>query len=638
MSNLTSPPGYTLYMGMPNYPLTPHTTIASSNSNPTFAVFFYVLPNDGAAWLAPGFSVAPHVSDLTWAVSAGSLSDGLSAGAFRWRATSVSASYLLNRVNLIYTPTASNANVTTLNYVPPANMIGTYYNSPGGYIQYVGTQQAQYYIRQATGNQTGYTIEVYGQGVTYCWPNGQNGAWTFGSAPNITYTISSPDGAKVQIAQYVASSGITTTWTLYQSNGTTTVNQTNSTNSNILQVINLVSTTTGSTRQENITIEDGNNNVAVFKQRNYQTFNWGEEMVSEIDDPTALDSNGLNLTTTYTYYNTTQGDGEYSKLQSVTKPDGTWVQYDYYTDFARWGELEYVYTPFLDNPTSPSLATTTNCKLVTYSYLPERNVYSELNAGTATAINGTPAGLETITPALWTSTVYNEPMRTDAVQDYSAAGVYQTTVKKVFHNEADLWYNGKLYSQVNPDGTMVSASYWVGACTYNYLNSTAYYNSTVFTSISGASTWVENYLYGTVASTGTGSVQFTNDGVTGGNAIDPIYLTPYRSYRRQIQRDINGCPIIDVTEVYTGSGFQVTSWTTAVYDWQGLMWNYQKSTGEKWSCTRINGQINSEAKPDGTNIQYAFDPLMRTTQMNRMGMGASGLVPSSKCPGGKLHV
>src|SRR5580658_4951303 len=109
-----APPGYTVYVGQNGYPLLPRKTIPTPNyggggNSPGYEVFFYVVPNDGAAWLSPGFALPPKVSDVRWAVSAGSLASGLSAGTLRWRSTTV-AQTLLDAASLFYTPTTQTAN------------------------------------------------------------------------------------------------------------------------------------------------------------------------------------------------------------------------------------------------------------------------------------------------------------------------------------------------------------------------------------------------------------------------------------------------------------------------------------------------------------------------------------------------
>jgi len=631
------PPGYTLYMGLPGYPCTPHTTIAIPNYNGgtgTFIFFFYVIPSDGASWLAPGYATAPRLGDITWAVSTGSLASGYFAGAIRLRSSSVAQS-LLDSSSLLYAPTAATVTVTTQNYVPPPDIIGTYYETDNATIKYVTTLQAQYYIRRQGGFATkngGYTIEVYSQGVQYSWPGGDpTQAWTFAGADNIEYTISNPDNSwqgDVQITKLDRASNTIQKWTLSQTSGASTT----LTEVNALQIIKLVSTTIAGGRTETYNVWDNNNVPAISKNRTYQNFPWGEELTSEVDDP-----GNLAITTTYSYYNTTLGDGHYSKLSSVvhqstpTQVIGSWVQYDYYDDFARWGELAGVYTPWQDSPSSPTTVAS-NCKFVAYNYAPERTVFSELFAGTVTKILGVISGQEAILPTVSSSSIYsvmpigNQPIRTDIISDYSASGVAQVTVRKVFHNTADLVFNGKLYSQTNPDGTKTSASYWRG--TFNSWLGSSSWNASNFAPVSNASSWCETYLTGTASQGDPSAVQATTDGTTGGNAVDPVWMTPYKSYRRQVMRDAGGNPLFDVNEVYTGTGYQIISWTQNGYDGQGMLISYQKSTGEHYFCNRTAGVVTSERKPDGTGYTYTLDALLRVTNAEKASGSGNGIYPS----------
>ena len=260
-------------------------------------------------------------------------------------------------------------------------------------------------------------------------------------------------------------------------------------------------------------------------------------------------------------------------------------------------------------------------------------MFQTLNAGTQTKINGTLTAKEVITPSVslsgsYTSYLYsNEPMRTDTIQDYSVSGAYQTTTRTVFHNTSDPVYNGKLYSQVNPDGTKMSASYWKGSI-YSWLGGPSW-NSTSFVPLSTATTWVSTCLSGTSTQQDPTAVLYSNDGTTGGMAIDPVWMTPFRSYRRQTVTDIYGNPAYDVNEVFTGTGFQIISWHVTGYSWDGLLETDQDSSGSWTECIYTDGHLAVKINPDGTRmIVTAFDALMRVTQSETGSVGAIGSYPA----------
>lgn len=631
------PPGYTIYMGPAYWSMTARTSFITQDyagGSGTWLMNFYVLPSDGAARLAAGYCTPPHLGDVTWAISAGTLSCGASAGSLRWQSSTVAQS-LLDASSLNFTTSAPTIDASSSTYLtdgPVPDQVATYYY-PDGTIKYIGTNQVQIYVSRNSGTDSGYTIQVYSAGIPFTWTSDDpTQAWNFSGSCTDSYTISNPDSSwdgRVQIARSDTSSGQTDNWILAQSGATSSLTQTSS-----LRVITLVSTPISGGRTETYTVADNTGAIALQKNRTYQNFNWGEELVSEVSDP-----GGLALTTTYTYYNTTWADGHYSKLQSVTNPDGSWVLYNYFDDFAHWGQLASVSTPWQDSPSTYTAATSSNCKMTTHSYTsqiydgyqsstPVTSAYQTLDAGTQTSINGVVTSQTSIAPSVWLSAAYtsslfsNEPMRTDTIQSYSSSGAAQTTVRTVFHNTSDPIYAGKLYSQVNPDGTKISASYWKGDFT-SYFDSTNW-NLSNFAPDSSSVTWVATYLSGTSTQQDSTAVLFSNDGTTGGMAIDPVWMTPYKSFRRQTVTDYYGNPQYDVNEVYTGSGFQIISWKQTGYTWNGLLGFTRDSTGSYMNESRIDGQVNYQTNPDGTQTQYFFDALMRVQRAEQKGIAASG--------------
>ena len=360
------PPGYSIHLGSTaTGGFLPSTSICSPNyggGTGNFVVPFYVLPSDGAAWLSPGFSTAPHVSDVTWAISAGTLACGASAGSIRWQSTSVTEA-LLSTASLIYSAPLSTVNAASSSYLsngpttgtPPAyyyplgipDQIATYYDASGNLV-YLGTDQVQMYVAPNSGGAPGYTVKVFQAGVGFNWASNNPAlGWSFASACTAQYAVTDPDypgdsaawGGRVQITKMDTASGNVDQWTLKVSGSTpitTTLIETTSLTP--LRVITLVSTAISGGRTEVYKVADGSGTVSFLENRTYQSFPWNEELVSKVDDPS-----GLALTTTYTYYSPSStpaasyGDGHYSKLQSVTNPEGSWVLYDYLDDFAHWG-------------------------------------------------------------------------------------------------------------------------------------------------------------------------------------------------------------------------------------------------------------------------------------------------------------
>jgi hypothetical protein len=276
------PPGYTVYVSA-NGEFVPSKTIATPSygggaTNPGYEVFFYVMPNDGAKWLAPGYAVAPKLDDVTWAVSVGMLSNGLSAGALRWQSSSVNQT-LLNTSSLQYAPPVPTVDPTVYGFgaLTPGNILMSKYSD--GSVRYIGTPETQIYVLR---NSSGYTIQVYAPNVAVTSdPSSDSSAWTFASSDYIEYTISNPVPAnnEIQISHLDRNSGDTDVWLLNQTSSTTTT--LTQTSSNLREISTTSTAGPGSgQRTETVNVTDGNgNNLALQKQRVYQTFPWGEELI-----------------------------------------------------------------------------------------------------------------------------------------------------------------------------------------------------------------------------------------------------------------------------------------------------------------------------------------------------------------------
>ena len=108
------------------------------------------------------------------------------------------------------------------------------------------------------------------------------------------------------------------------------------------------------------------------------------------------------------------------------------------------------------------------------------------------------------------------------------------------------------------------------------------------------------------------------------HAIEPIYLTPNRSTRKDVYTSIDGTYVQEVTYVYTGSGnFKMIAWKVASYN-QGLWQITEDSTGAKSVRTFYSGRVTSETNSDGTKTEYDLDDLFRVETARRKGVSASG--------------
>lgn len=126
-----------------------------------------------------------------------------------------------------------------------------------------------------------------------------------------------------------------------------------------LKEIGRKSETIGSQRIETYWIKEvGGSDV--FKQTTtYETFAWGEEKVAEAIDPDNLSGGRV---TAWTYYDNVVSDGvNYSRLKSMTSPDGYWERYEYDAE----GRTTKTVSPFGDSlPSDPE----NTSRVITRSY------------------------------------------------------------------------------------------------------------------------------------------------------------------------------------------------------------------------------------------------------------------------------
>ena len=633
------PSGYTLYLGYADQGRTPATSFLASSSTMglTYTVSFEVRPDDGGDHLSFGYALPPRVGDVTWAISAGTTTDGRSAGVLRWRDTVVSSD-LLNSLSLVYVEPKSNEVLVE--------------RESNQAVKYISTAQGQIRIFRNTDPTTGYTLKVY----TPTAVPGTGRDFT-GYTPYITYTVSAASGGGVQISRL---QDTTETWVL------TTTTLTKTTGGRVTEYTSSPNTPTTGQRQEDVKVYyDGDSaHPAVAKRKIYQAFDWGEELISETVDPIVdpMDPAHLDLTTTYTYYDSGWADhgsslsGNAGKLASVTNPDGSWVKYDYYDTEARWGQLNHIYRPWQNSPSAYGSATTSNCQLTTMLYQGRRSVYDEIPSGTESYINGTQVGGSSATFSFGTQSDYDDgtydtPIRTDTLVTSTSGSASLTTVRKVFDSDvipytggttgsshlsdavvANPSLAGRLYSETRPDGTRTSAAYDIGHWVSYFIASTAAWDMYSFSPHVVNAWWAEVYITGNSSavtgsdSTPLSSITWTNAEMPAPvtHAIEPVYLTPNRSIRKDVYRATDNSYVQEVTYVYTGSGnFKMIGWKTTTND-KGLLVLSEDSTGARLMRAYTAGRLTVEVGADGSRTEYDLDDLFRVATARKKGVAASG--------------
>jgi RHS repeat-associated protein len=235
---------------------------------------------------------------------------------------------------------------------------------------------------------------------------------------------------------------------------------------------------------------------------------------------------------------------------------------------------------------------------------------------------------------------YGAPIRTISSTVNTLAGSSLSSTRKVFDTgvipasggtgavSANPLLAGRLYSQTNPDGTRISAAYSVGDWT-SYLagSSITLWDNYTFTPNYSTGVWrAETYFQGN--STAVAGADSTPVSSWRGHAIEPVYLTPWRSTRRDVYTQFNGGLVQEITSIYTGSGnYKVIAWTQSDYA-KGLLIDRFDSTGAREDRSYIAGRLVSEIHADGTQTQYTLDALYRVSRAQRKGVSATAGFPA----------
>jgi RHS repeat-associated protein len=662
------PAGYALRIGAPFSPTTLRSGFRAQGKI-TYPVDLELVPADGLATLAAGYGTAPSLQpDVNWGISLGALPGGSWAGAIRWWQRAFDANLLSN---------------TSLRYDPPLAqgvLAATYAD---GSLKYVDADNVQIVIER--GALGGYWIKFYGGDVVHSTiTNDDHVPIMYDAAPFVTYEVSNPAGNTFnpengvlikRLQPFLDVNGNPSTredrWLLRRnSNGQMMVSQADGT-----RVTSVVSTTPVNGLWTETTTIGATSGAPLSKvQRKYKAFPWGTELIEEVNDP-----DGAALTSTYSYYEgsytynappTTTGaiywqpaNANIGKLRKVTRPDGSWETYTYYTEQDRFGQLRDVTRPWLnavDENASPVQVTTigyaaeaigsgfnNNTTNPNTQIIPPLSFRTEV-AGSVTTVgttvvsrtylsdgtgsdSATGGRLPVFAPlvfdlrsdyGIWPAG--DAPVRTDNTRVFTSATDSLLTIRRTLTAWAHPDLAGRLYSQVNPDGTKVSASYLRG--TFNDRVGTADWAQTTFVPGAGAATAVV-VLQGVASDPGAGlnAVRYITDGLPNGRAIDPVWLVPGKSTRRQTISDSRAQPVLNLVEVFTGTGFQLIAWEKRTYHLDGTLASRQDQTGALWSGTYAAGRLQQEVSSDGSIRTYTYNNLGLLTQEERLSQPGDGV-------------
>jgi len=218
----------------------------------------------------------------------------------------------------------------------------------------------------------------------------------------------------------------TASWTLNRFDGTTAENLAVAWNDDHTQ------------RAEVRELRDANNVVVQKTTSIYQVFAWGEQLVTQINDP-----DGQALTTTWQFYTDQAGDGQnYAKIKSVQNPDGSWERYAYDASARLYQKI----TPFQNTPLT---ADPGQCRVETHLYSDDG-----LTETIIQSVQGQEVGRRYMVSG---SSGYQQ---TQVVCTHSGAAIDDPTNLVTITTYA--WFNSskKVQSVQHPDGTVETNYYW----------------------------------------------------------------------------------------------------------------------------------------------------------------------------------
>jgi len=534
-----------------------------------------------------------------WYIGLGSLRNGRFAGGIGFRASSITSA-LTNPSSLMYdTVDSSEVSVT---------------RDGNGYITNILSRDVAIIVDPYTGpTQSSYNIKVC-QSATP-------------TTPFITYTIKQyPQGSTTGIQIDKVENGETWSTVLQQTASSWTKYDWRK-NTGTFDTANPITTSiSGSTSTITYgTVDSQDSTKKLTKVKTYSTINGRSEL------STSTLGTGLSpaLTTTYNYYSTSTGTGWASAVQSKVEASGRWVAYDYYnaSNDARDGLIQRVYRPWLDAPSAPGSATTTNCYLETYDYTTNFDGSQSAPASKTITINGVAAGKTTWSYS-WSYTTANSHTVAQTIEnDYSSSSSSLATTTLAYRpDDSSTAFQGKLHSVTRPDGTKDSYAYYFG--TWSASNNT-------FTPGSGNDR-LTLVFHGQAAS-GTGTTLVSSWTVPSASwNIDPLYLVANLSTVTETVVDTNGHLVLKAENIYTGSAIERISGTAFLYNSNNLV-GTEKDIIRSVAVTGGDvsvvyqyqaGLMTQKTDVDGTATQYGYDNYLRNTSIVTA-LGGSGNYPAT---------
>lgn len=309
----------------------------------------------------------------------------------------------------------------------------------------------------------------------------------------------------------------------------------------------------------------------IFAQtKTYQTFDWGDELVEEINDP-----DGEARTTTHTFYGdddgVTSSDAYYKKEKSVTYPDGSWVLHEYDSS----GQIAKEYRPWKDSPSTAAAATGTTTRLTEYTYSSGK-IASEI-----TKILGVETNRDTYVYTTGTHSGSGAALNIETVTHTPAGGPETETVTRTF----------------DASGKTESIDYEDGRRDF-YIYEKGEYDAGEFT--------IDE----------EGECERTI--VTHGTVEDPEGIAN-KTTREITIEDADGHTVSEETLVYTDEAeYERLNLTLHTYDEDGNLTETTKDGRVTYSATYYgDGKVETEADEQGIETEYTYSGNNITTSTKK---------------------
>lgn len=523
-----------------------------------------------------GESPGGKLGSIMWDLGLGNLSDGRSAGHLAIHAESLAA-YHYTPVGLIYSPPG---------YTNEVDVI----RNPDFSLRQVKSPQALADVVSIDSNE--YQVRFYRHADVGA--KDQNGLYTFSNQPFVTWRINNPHPGFVDQLQISKIQDGETQTKLYTWNSSANVwtltsggGERNESKATVIDPV------TGD-KTETFTVTNASGQVVSKVARTYHTFPWPKsELIKEVVDP-----DGAGLTTTYSFYQVSSEVGRYRRVKSVTKPDGSWEQYDYDASGAR----VLVLRPWKDQPLAT--ATEANSYAIRTTYSNTDGIDVALDAKFVSSVEEKAAGA-TIKKTVYSrtgTTVNGEPAVIENQTVYASAGVSQPTLTTTYHSSASDFFVNRVASVQHPDGRKDTYSYEKGDYVTN-----ADPSLNEFTPNPSGLAERQTVVHGTSASP---------DGVA------------FKTTKEVTVRDQFGHNALQEVYAYSGTGYPRISWSVMDYDDRGHLIGTRRSNGTVVTATWDGDLKTADIDGNGIETSYTYDTLNRMVTETKKGVAAAGGFPA----------